>query len=96
MFGRNEWKYKTKNQIIMTEIDGITATQEATSNYTSGIITANFEVNQAIPTNPVIINSTISSCSVLQLSNMSMLKRYTHGLKKRMCIQFKCSNMCCF
>lgn len=26
MFGRNEWKYKTKNQIIMTEIDGITYT----------------------------------------------------------------------
>ena len=63
----------------------ITATQEATSNYTSGIITTNFQVNPAIPTNPVIINSTISSCPVLQLSNMSMMKRYIHGLKKNEC-----------
>lgn len=38
-----------------------------------------------IPPSPVPSLSTISSCPVLQLSNMSMLKRYTHGLKKNEC-----------
>lgn len=38
-----------------------------------------------IPPSPVPSLSTISSCSVLQLSNMSMLKRYAHGLKKNEC-----------
>lgn len=37
------------------------------------------------PPSPVPSLSTISSCSVLQLSNMSMLKRYAHGLKKNEC-----------
>ena len=35
----------------------ITATQQATNNYTSGTITTTFQVNQATPTNPVIINN---------------------------------------
>lgn len=35
----------------------ITATQAETTDYTSGTITTNFQVNQATPTNPVIINN---------------------------------------
>ena len=35
----------------------ITATQEATSDYTSGTITTTFQVNQSTTTNPVIINN---------------------------------------
>jgi hypothetical protein len=35
----------------------ITATQEETSNYTSGTITTTFQVNQSTPTNPVILNN---------------------------------------
>jgi hypothetical protein len=35
----------------------ITATQEETSNYTSGTIQTTFQVNQSTPTNPVIINN---------------------------------------
>ena len=35
----------------------ITATQQATANYTSGTITTTFQVNQSTPTNPVIINN---------------------------------------
>ena len=35
----------------------ITATQQATANYTSGTITTTFQVNQSTPTNPIIINN---------------------------------------
>ena len=35
----------------------ITATQSATTNYTSGTITTTFQVNQSTPTNPVIIDN---------------------------------------
>lgn len=35
----------------------ITATQESTTDYTSGIITTTFQVNQSTPTNPVIMNN---------------------------------------
>ena len=35
----------------------ITATQSATTNYTSGTITTTFQVNKSTPTNPVIINN---------------------------------------
>jgi hypothetical protein len=43
--------------IVGVGISTITATQQATTNYTSGTIETTFQVNQSTPTNPVIINN---------------------------------------
>lgn len=48
----------------------ITATQEATNNYSSGTIATTFQVNQATPTNPVIINNSDELLYFMNTSSM--------------------------
>jgi hypothetical protein len=57
----------------------ITATQAATTNYTSGTITTTFEVNQATPTNPVIIDSSYDF--IYFMNSLSSYANLTNNLE---------------
>jgi len=57
----------------------ITATQEETTNYTSGTITTTFQVNQSTPTNPVIINN--SNGLLYFMNSLSSYANLTNNLE---------------